>query len=652
MRGIREKAAASGFALVVWLATSATAPAAAADGTLAERLAALGGTPCERAEGFTCVAVKVPYDHNSNDPQKFLEIEFAAHPAEAESQGVLFYAVGGPGVSGIEAAADYLGYYDERLTRSMDIVFFDQRGVGPSHGIECAGALADYDSAPLALDRPEETIAAAKNFVEACVAETGHADLLPWLDTGQAIRDLEAFRQAIGAPKVWLYGESYGTQFVQEYATAYPGAIAGVILDGVVDLTLDAEGYYGADVLAFEGVLRRTLEGCDAVPDCREDMGRPASAVYRELASKLSRGPIEVPYPLASGELAARELTPGMLQALGAGWIYGPEDRADLLRALAAASHGNLVPLMRRGYQALGLDPETLEAAPAPDWYGAAYYAITCRDYGEPGEDPAKTAAAILARARKIAPDAPLMIRTYYAERIACAFWPEPGRPDRPQPFAGGEYPTFVLNADADPATPISNGYAVFDAVKNGYMVTMQGGPHVILGRGLACPDTVVLGLMLDGTEPSARELYCEQEEVAGYVPLSDPGSARKLDPFALARGVEAELGQLPELWYWDGAEPLAVGCDFGGSVTATGTDAGTDYSFADCALWPGIAVGGTGSEVTDAESGNGMALDLTVRTDGKPRGKLAYRHDTDAETMSLEGTLDDKPVATPRPAL
>jgi hypothetical protein len=40
------------------------------------------------------------------------------------------------------------------------------------------------------------------------------------------------------------------------------------------------------------------------------------------------------------------------------------------------------------------------------------------------------------------------------------------------------------------------------------------------------------------------------------------------------------------------------------------------------------------------------------VRTDGKMRGKLAYAHDTDAETTSLAGTLDDQPVGTPRPGL
>ena len=191
----------------------------------------------------------------------------------------------------------------------------------------------------------------------------------------------------------------------------------------------------------------------------------------------------------------------------------------------------------------------------------------------------------------------------------------------------------------------------MFDGVENGYMLTMRGGPHVILGRGLACPDNVVLRLMLDGVEPAARELRCEQDEIGAYTRLTDPGTARKLDAFALARGVETELGQSTELWYWDYADAIEVGCDFGGKFIATATDTGTSYEFEDCAFWPGIAVGGTGTEVYDAESGNGMVLELTVRTEGKMRGKLSYAHDTDAKTASLDGTIDDQPVRTPRPA-
>ena len=80
----------------------------------------------------------------------------------------------------------------------MDIVFFDQRGVGPEHGIECPVAQAAFDSTDLSVDAPDAAIDAAKKFVTDCVAQLKPKDLLPYVDTEQAIRDVEMFRQAIG----------------------------------------------------------------------------------------------------------------------------------------------------------------------------------------------------------------------------------------------------------------------------------------------------------------------------------------------------------------------------------------------------------------------------------------------------------------------
>ena len=41
-----------------------------------------------------------------------------------------------------------------------------------------------------------------------CIAEYPTIDLIPFVDTNQAIRDIEESRLAIGAPKIWIYGES------------------------------------------------------------------------------------------------------------------------------------------------------------------------------------------------------------------------------------------------------------------------------------------------------------------------------------------------------------------------------------------------------------------------------------------------------------
>ena len=623
------------------------APVAAA--SLKSIIQRMGGEPCRVGE-LTCVSFKVPVDHFN--PGKRMSLEFAVHFAAEKSKGILVYVVGGPGISGIEVADSYLSSYDKRLTNEMDIIFFDQRGVGPVSGLNCAAAQSVYDSAPLSPDQPEASIKAAKDFVAACMAATQHADLLPYLDTQQAIRDFDAFRRKLGSPKVWMYGESYGTQFVQQYAARYPSALKGVILDGVVDLTLDADGYYSENLRTLTQVQQRVFDACEGVAECRTDMAQPPAAVYDDLLKRIAAGPLAIDFPLADGTLARRQLSDGMLNATGFYALMGRASRSQLLRVLAAASHGNLVPMLRLGYSNLGLDPQTLEPVPDTSWYGAAYYGITCPDYDDAGSsDPEARAHSILARAKTLQGGNARLIRSYFAERLACVFWPVQGRKDRPRTFTGGAFPTLVMNGTGDPATPISNGYAVFDRLKNGAMITMEGGPHVIWGGGFACPDKLVFGLMLDGRRPETPEQLCQQALLDTYAGLTLTGPDAAADPFALARAIETELAQSVELSNWGGESELAVGCDFGGSVTVTATETASEYAFKECAWWQGVKLSGSGSQVEAGDGSTPDGLTLALDVSGAHQGKLAYRHDTTTDAMSLSGTYNGKNVKTPRPA-
>ncbi|HNB28042.1 MAG TPA: alpha/beta fold hydrolase [Alphaproteobacteria bacterium] len=607
----------------------------------------LGGQPCPSGN-LTCVSLEMPVDHRANDPSAKLKITFAVSFASAESKGILFYVVGGPGGSGLGLADDYLSAFDERLTQNMDIVFFDQRGIGPDHGLECPKAQGVFDSAELSVADADGSIATAKRFAADCVAELKSRDLLPYVETDQAIRDLEQFRLAIGDPKVWIYGESYGTQFAQQYATAFPAAVKGVIVDGVVDLTLSFGGYYAAYTEGAERILARVLASCGEVPGCRDDMRGDAAKVYDDLAAQLAKGPIEIDFPMGDGTIARRKLTSGMLDANAFYSLYGPDDRAGFLRALAAASRGQLLPMLRLGYSNLALDPGTELGTPDPSWFGAAYYAITCTDYAEGGEDRDATARQIMADAAAEAPRAPRLLRSFYAERLACAYWPRRGPVQRPAPFAGGDYPTLVLNADTDPITPISMSYAVMDHVKNGYLVAMEGGPHVIWGRGLSCPDEIVYALLFDGTLPEAKEQICSQSFIGAYerLTMTRPGDAA--DPYVLARALETEIDESPPLYNWDGGDSLAVGCDHGGTVEISAAEEGTAYAFTKCAWWPGIVLDGTGISIEEGAENVGLTLDLAVS--GDHQGQITYRHNTATDAMTLNGTYDGKVVATPRP--
>ena len=602
-------AAATAFLLIAGIVKTASASDA-----LKNIVDKLGGTECEDS-AFTCVDLAVPIDHAKPGSNERITIRFAVSFASKESKGILFYVVGGPGGSGLQAAESYLASFDSRLTEEMDVVFFDQRGIGPLNGIKCAEAGLAFDMTSFSLDQPERAIFAAKTFAQDCPLQTPHSDLLPHLTTQDAIQDLEDFRKAIGNPKVWLYGESYGTQFAQAYATRYPEALNGLIIDGVVDLTLNAEQYYGEDVRTVEKLLAKVLDGCDADAQCHADMGAPAAQVYDALAAKLQAGPVPVDYPLADGSFAKREMTAAILESNAFYALYGPDSRVAFLRTLAAAAKGNLVPLVRLGYSNLGADPETLRPADDPSWYGGAYYGITCPDYDDAGSgDPEAHAREILDQARALAPSAPRLIRDFYAERLVCAFWPAKGDGKRAEPFRGGGYPTLVLNSDSDPATPVSNGIAVFKHAQNASMITMQGGPHVIWGRGLDCPDVTVFALMLDGEKPAQREQVCTQDFLDPYVPLT---AGKGADSAGLEKAIETELEQSPELVNWDGAEPLTIGCDFGGTLTAGAGEDDTVYTFKDCALWSDLRVSGKG---TSADAGDGSTmLSLDVTTEPRP---------------------------------
>lgn len=618
---------------------------ALAETSLSDAASGLDLFPCELG-GLTCTTLTVPLDHRANDPSQTLDITFALSFATNESQGILLYFVGGPGGSGLASADNYLAAFDPALTENLDIVFVDQRGIGAVHGLSCPVAQARFDSAAAPLADTEAILATARTYVTDCTAEIGADHLLPVVNTDQAIRDAEAFRQAIGAPKVWLYGESYGTQLVQGYATQVPQAVKGVILDGVVDLTLSAEGFYRRYTLAAERLLTETFALCTKIPACKADFPADPAQVYDDLAARLATGPVTVPYTLADGTRVKRTLTASHLESSAFYALYAPEGRAEFLRALAAAGRGNLVPLLQLGYSNLFIDPETEIGMEDPAWFGAAYYAITCTDYDSGPGTPDDRARRILEEARALAPEAPRLLRSYYIERLACAYWPHQGPAARPQPYAGGDWPTLILNGSNDPITPISMAYSVLDNARNAYGVFMQGGPHVIWGRGLACPDTTVQALLFDGTLPPAREQLCEQDPIADYTPLTltDPTRA---DAFTVARAIETEMLHYIPLVTWPGDHPTSFGCPLGGTILAEAGDRGTDFTFTDCRFWPDLSFSGTSAEVLMDEPDDGITM--TLKISGAQTGEFTYLHRTADEAFSLTGTWNGQPAALPR---
>jgi pimeloyl-ACP methyl ester carboxylesterase len=601
----------------------------------------LGGTPCPDSD-FTCVTLTVPLDHARPDGPT-IDVVFGMLPATGERKGMFVTVTGGPGTAGLLSADSYTSSYDPSIPEQFDIVFFDQRGVDLSGGLQCPQAAARFYQADWDASTPEGEKAltgTARTFANECTTEMGHADWLPYLGTNQAIEDLEAFREAMGVDSFWLYGESYGTQYAQTYAAAHPDRVAGLIIDGTVDLTLSGTDFLDGQARAFNDVLQQTLEACNNDKTCATATGGDAISAYNQLAGALKQAPITLDFPLPSGGTARRSFTFSDLETSAAGYFYSEGARMIFLRALAAYSRNrDLVPMARILYDSLSLDPETLEPVVDPSYSDAVYYAVECQDYGYFSGTPGQRAEAYLRAGDSLDASLPNFASVFYGD-LPCAFWPNANTdPARPAPLVAQGIPTLVMGATADPATPLSNAQSVFSRLADGYLVTETGGPHIIFGWGVSCVDELVTAFLADDQPPAQRQTTCEGEVTRAFVPLAPLNAAEFFDPLTAMSFVDDEFYYSPEYYYWDMTTPTSIGCPFGGTFQFEASDAGEAYTLSNCSFSEGLVLTGSGSYDYDAGI---FSLEVTVS--GLKDGVLTYTRD-DEDTRFVTGTYDGLPV-------
>lgn len=602
-----------------------------AQNSTADILEGLGGYPCPNSD-FTCITLTVPLNHFSQTDRRTIDVVFGVLPATGERKGMFVTAVGGPGYFGLSYADSYTAAFDPSITEHFDIVFFDQRGEGLSGGYQCQNAAAAYYSTNSNAKTPEQEqalIAAARTFAKDCVEEARFdTTALPYYSTVQSVEDLDVFRKTIGDDRLWLYGESYGTQYAQTYTAAHPDHVAGLILDGSVDLTITGPEYYVEQAQAFNDVLTQTLAACNEDQACAADSAGDALAVYDDLAAEVSASASAFDFPLPDGSKATRQLTLADLEVVAAGQIYSEGSRMLLQRALAAASKGDLTPLARLAYYNLGLDPETTLPVPVVDttYSDAMFYAIECNDYDYYEGTPEARAEAFMRAGDKVEETVPYLSSIFYGD-LPCVFWPGEQPAERPAPLVAEGIPTLVLGATADPATPTVNGERVFSRLDDGYLVTTEGGAHVIFGRGDACPDELVTVFLVEGTPPAERETICEGVVANAYVPLAPPDASAFENVLAALDAVYDEIYYLPEYYYWDYVTLTLVGCPYGGTLGFAPSSEGTQFRLSGCAFSEGFMMTGTGA--VDAD--NNFTLDVTVS--GLEDGQLSYTQDAEGNS-------------------
>ncbi len=305
-----------------------------------------------------------------------------------------------------------------------------------------------------------------------------------------------------------------------------------------------------------------------------------------------------------------------------------------LQRAIAAASQGDLWYLSRLLYSGLEIDPETQQPVPDPSYSDALYYAVECLDYGLPGATADARSTAYLQAGRDRGMETAQMGDIFYGD-LPCAYWPaQPDDTTRPADLTDVPYPMFVLGATLDPATPWANAERIVaNAGDNAYLIVKPGGPHIIFGRGEACPDDIVTAFLETGTLPSSKRTVCPGDVADDYVPIPPLDATTYPSTKAALASADDEIVTAVDYWVWDGESRLETGCRFGGTISYTPVKRGSALQLDGCSWSQGLGLTGTGLIDDDAGtfslrvSQDGVAAE-TVRYDRNAKGKITVHGD------------------------
>src|SRR6185437_13322935 len=401
-----------------------------------------------------CTRFAVPEDLDNPGGSRRIELAVAIVPAAAASPepDLVTFLDGGPGGAAREdypAIAAALAPLRERRA----ILLVDQRGTGGSNALDCpalqAPATTPTQRATAQLTVADQPALMAQRLRQCLMQLQAHA-APQFYTTTEAVRDLEAVRQSLGAPRLDLIAVSYGTRVAQQYAARFPEAVRSVVLDSPVPNRLALLSEHARNL---EHALRLQFAHCRATPSCAARFQDPYATLYR-LRERLQTAPVAVtlPDPVTFTPMHLM-LTAQDLAAVVRFDAYNELTAALLPLMLDEAQKGNYVPLL--GQKTLLTTDlgdhitSALELSPRPE---DAHTLL--------GNDPITSTQA------------------------ACRVWPKGRRPaDFHAPFHSG-LPVLVLDGELDPVTPPSYGAEIVAALPHARQLIAAGQGHSVIGAG------------------------------------------------------------------------------------------------------------------------------------------------------------------------
>lgn len=439
-----------------------------------------------------CGTITVPLDYE-NPGSASIDIAFTRVPAASgEAVGSLLVNPGGPGASGQDMAAMASYYFSTDILDNFDIIAFDPRGVGESAPVDCVddARLTELLAATYP-DTPEgeaQATADTDELIASCASVSG--ELLPFVGTEEAARDMDVIRHVMGDPKLYYVGYSYGTKLGGMYAELFPANVGRLVLDGAVDSSISNFEQNAAQMQGFELALDNYLTKCFEGGKCPFDGSTNDDA--RAQIIEMLEAAVEAPIPTSDPDrpLTASGLIFGIITPL-----Y--DDQSWYVLSMAFSEYfesgtGDTFQFMFDAYTGRQADGTYADNSTEANW------AVNCADAVPAGDE-----AEWERQSEEIAERSPVFGEFMGYSDYMCANWPGLNDDVITEFDAEGSDPIVVVGTTGDPATPYEWSVAFKEDFDNAVLLTWEGEGHTAYGRAGDCINGTVDEYLLAGTVPA-----------------------------------------------------------------------------------------------------------------------------------------------------
>lgn len=265
------------------------------------------------------------------------------------------------------------------------------------------------------------------------------------------------YGQALGYPRLNLYGTSYGTRLALVYLRRHPSSVRSAVLKAVAPPTLVAPMNYAEDAERAFGLLVRDCRADSACARAFPALGADLDAVL----ARATRAEITVPVPNGRGDAdtlpVSRDAIAGSLLTA----MQSAGQRAMLPRLIHDAATGD----------AAGLATAVVQLRRAVDGIIASgmHLSVSCSDDGSRLD---------LAAARR--DDGRTFLGSSRVRMLAdaCREWRTPGGSRDGASAVRSSVPVLLVSGELDPNTPPRHAEDALRTLPNGRHVVLAGVAH------------------------------------------------------------------------------------------------------------------------------------------------------------------------------